>query len=336
MTESKDIFYFHLLRVVAAFAVVMIHVLGPWRELYGVVPQHQWFSATAINAVSRWAVPVFIMLSGALLLFPSTPLNAQRYLQRRVAKVVVPFLAWSLIYCLISGGQSGDWQHTWDAILALPKSPSWYHLWFFYDFIPLYFVIPLLGALLAKMSTEQIKLLLVAWLLLTLTQWLRIDTPLRINLLLYSGYLLLGWFLHQQRQYWRWWLGLGGVMLLVNVVGSGWAAELKGGYSAKYMSYKTLNTALIAAMVFVLAQRYGYRVSRALHRPILSLSRYSLGIYLLHPLLLIPIRPIDNGVYHWFGHPLLAIPLLSVMVLLLSWLLVAAVSKIPIIKQLVP
>lgn len=57
--------FFDVLRCVAAVAVVVIHVLGPYRDQFGIMPDSGWITATTFNSFSRWAVPVFIMITGA-------------------------------------------------------------------------------------------------------------------------------------------------------------------------------------------------------------------------------------------------------------------------------
>lgn len=333
-----DIFYIHLLRAIAAIAVIAIHVLGPYRELYGEIASFDFYGAVAINASTRWAVPVFMMISGALLLSTNKPLQAGTYLQRRVGKVVVPFIGWSLIYAMVTGWQAGDWSATWQAIHDSPNQHTWYHLWFFYDFIPLYFVIPLLAPLLKAMTEEQVKILLAAWLTLTIMHLLKVETPLRENLVLYTGYLVLGWYLFNRdnRDNLNTWLMLGLGALVVNWIGSWIFAEAKGAYSPKFMGYKSINTVLIAGMLFVLIQSKAEAVSTSLRKLVVSLSTYSLGIYLMHPLLLIPVRNLDNGVYDWFGTSWIAIPALTLITLALSWVLTAALSKVPVLNKLVP
>ncbi|WP_028111148.1 acyltransferase [Ferrimonas futtsuensis] len=341
MSQTRpSIFYLDLLRCLAAIAVVLIHVLGPWRHLWGLAPMDQWMAASGYNALSRWAVPVFMMITGALLLSDNRPFVCKDYMKRRLLKVVVPFIAWTLIYSIASGWADGGFSQELaiDTLVGSPREPAWYHLWFFYDFIPLYFVIPLLAPLLANMNKERIKLIIAAWMLLTLTHWLHVDTPLRQNLILYSGYLILGWYLFNRdnSQQVKWWVLAGSLALLINLTGTWWFAELKRGYSAFFMGYKSLNTVVIAAMLFVLAQRYADRIQGPLRKIISLIARYSLGIYLVHPLLLIPVRDLGNGVYSWFGSNWIGLPAIAILTLFAALLLTMALSRVPVINRLVP
>lgn len=339
-----NLFFIDLLRCVATIAVVAIHVLGPWRELFGLVSESQWLAAASYNALLRWAVPIFFMISGALLLTSlapqQAPFDCHRYLQRRVAKVVVPFLIWSVLYAIIAGFDGNGWhsEQTLSTLTQANNQPTWYHLWFFYSFIPVYFVIPLLAPLLYKMTSQQVKLLLYAWFVLTLMNWFDVTSFLRQPLLLYSGYLVLGWYLihRDHREDVGLWLWAGGAMLVFNVFGTWQLSHEHGQYAIFFMGYKNFNTAIIAAMIFVLAQTYAEQITGKIRQGISLIARYSLGIYLIHPLFLLPIRNIEAGYYAWFGSNWLAIPTLTLIVLLLSLLSTMALAKLPLLQKIVP
>ncbi len=343
MTTNKpvtSIFYIDFLRCIAAFAVVAIHVLGPLRELYGEVATVDWLAAMGINSATRWAVPVFMMISGALLLSTNKPFVCSNYLSRRLLKVLVPFIGWTVIYAAIGGFSADGWEMTKtnEILQKSTNEPVWYHLWFFYDFIPLYFVIPFLQPLLKKMEPERVKLLLVAWGCLTLMHFLKVESFLRENLILYSGYLLLGWYLFNRdnRPQLKLWVIAGISTLIINFFGSWLAAEVNGKYSSYYMGYKSLNTVIIGGMLFVVAQSYADKIQGSLRALIKEISKYSLGIYLLHPIILIPIREMSNGVYDWFYSYWLAIPIITVITLFVSLLLVMLLAKLPVVNRLVP
>ena len=102
--------------------------------------------------------------------------------------------------------------------------------------------------------------------------------------------------------------------------------------SAGWFSYKTINTALIAGMVFMLCQRFAEKLSVSSQTWITKLSRQSLGIYLVHPLFLWPIRELDWQLgMHW-----LTIPVIALLIFVLSYGLSAALSRYRYTAWLVP
>ncbi|MCV5225164.1 acyltransferase family protein, partial [Escherichia coli] len=62
----------------------------------------QWLTAVGVNSVTRWAVPVFILITGALMLSDTRPFDGKYYVKRRLGKVLVPFLIWSTFYAYLS------------------------------------------------------------------------------------------------------------------------------------------------------------------------------------------------------------------------------------------
>lgn len=341
MTSNKSsIFYLDFLRCIAALAVVAIHVLGPFRFLYGEIPEMQWLAATGINSLTRWAVPVFMMISGALLLSTEREFNCSFYLSKRLSKVAIPFVGWTLIYAFVMGFSDAgwSWNETYKVIENAPNEPAWYHLWFFYDFIPLYFVIPLLIPLLKKATPELMKLVVVIYFVLFLMNWLKVESFLQENLILYTGYLILGWYLFNRdnSKELKLWLFAGIGMLFFNFFGSWFLAMETGKYNSFFMGYKTLNTVIIGGMLFVCAQVYADKIKGRLRTFISLISKYSLGIYLLHPLLLIPVRNLHNGIYDLFISNWIAIPIITLITLSVALLFTILLVKIPFVRRLVP
>ncbi|MGF1724445.1 acyltransferase [Photobacterium nomapromontoriensis] len=328
--------FFDLLRCMAAIAVVVIHVLGPYRNQLGMIPDSGWIAAITFNSLSRWAVPVFIMITGALMLTDQRPFQLGYYVKRRLGKVLLPFLVWSCFYAGLSGltasGYNG--QEALDVLSHLPTHETYYHLGFFYYFIPLYFVVPFLRYFVLHYDRTAVVSLTGIWLILTALFLFKVDGPWSQELVLYSGYLLLGYCLFQfQWPSLRWLLILGGIGLVLTDYMVLSRSLDNGEYTVgRWLSYKTLNTALIAAMVFSLGRYVVMRMSESWLDRVAFMSRYSLGIYLLHPIFLWPVRAYDL----YFLPPVLMIPLwtvvITVLALMASWLL----AKSPKTAWLVP
>ncbi len=338
----QNYFYIDLLRTVAAIAVVIIHVIGPYRSLLGDIPDYDWLSAIGFNTASRWAVPVFIMISGALMLPDTRPFNFNYFLSRRMSKVLVPFLTWSLFYSLLGGVIVTSGSFTYDAqaaselIRMFPEEETWYHLGYYHYFIPLYFAIPFLAPAVQQMSDDQLCMLVLGWLLLTLLYLLRVESAWYIDMVMYGGYLILGYAmvritLQPQQQKALVWAGC---LALVTGFYATWdQSSSAGSYSpGRLTSYKTLNTAVIAAMVFLLCRNHADKLGSRWKKLVGFIGRYSLGLYLVHPLVLWPVR-------HWElqpGFTLLTVPLVTAVVIAITLGLVWLMGKSRVTAWMVP
>nr|WP_315187102.1 acyltransferase family protein [uncultured Albidiferax sp.] len=183
-----------LCRVLAIFGVILIHACGASFYQYGKISEKDWLSSNLLDSFVRCSVPLFVMLSGALLLKineeASTPLD----IAKRISKVLVPLLFWNIIYLqYISyfNGKKIDW-------LSMLNQAPMYHLWFVYMIIGIYIFLPVLQAIFQIISNRrdlQIYLLIL-WLIINC---LPIYLPLPLLSMLqqtsflgYGGYFIIG------------------------------------------------------------------------------------------------------------------------------------------------
>ncbi|MDD1781991.1 acyltransferase family protein [Enterovibrio sp. ZSDZ35] len=332
---QKKIFYIEMLRVIAAVAVIAIHVLGPYRYLSGGIPDVDWVTAIAINGASRWAVPVFIMITGALLLSDTRPFSASLFLRRRVMKVFVPFVVWSIFYAILAGIslQNVNWTETVQRLVHFPVEETYYHLGFFYYFIPLYLLVPALRPVVQQGEHSLFHTLLASWLVLCAARLLGFSLGWVEDLVLYGGYLMLGWGLHNGILPLRYLLFVGVIALVFTEYTAISQSVSSGAYtSAGWFSYKTINTVLIAAMIFALCQYWAGKVSEKGQKRVAEIAQHSLGIYLIHPVFLWPIRELGI-VLPWAW---LTIPLVTFAVFILSYWTSKCLAKWRMTAWLVP
>lgn len=308
----ERVLFFDLLRCVAAIAVIAIHVLAPYRTELGEIPFDQWLTAIGVNSVSRWAVPVFILITGALMLSDTRPFDAQYYVKRRLGKVLIPFLVWSLFYAYLSGwtAQGFDFTIAKEVLSNSPHHATYYHLGFFYYFIPLYFVIPLFQWMVRNTDDATLYAYLALWLFTSTLFLFKIDGPWSNQMWLYMGYLPLGYVLFKKvplnRTAIALFTGFGLVALAVTFAMVVMMSLDAGQYTVgRWLSYKTLNVVLAASMIFMLCRYVGEGVPPKIQKVVSFISQYSLGIYLLHPIFLWPMKA-----FGWHqGHPVWVIPL---------------------------
>ncbi|EDP57664.1 acyltransferase, partial [Vibrio sp. AND4] len=268
-------------------------------------------TAIGINSLTRWAVPVFILITGALMLSDTRPFDAKYYVKQRLGKVLVPFLVWSIFYAYLSGwtAQGFDMTTVEEVVSNSLHHATYYHLGFFYYFIPLYFVIPLFQWAVRNCDDSVLYAYLMVWLLSSTLFLLRIDGPWSNQYWLYMGYLPLGYVLFKKvplnRSVVTGFTVLGLMALVITfamVVSNSLAADK---YTiGRWLSYKTLNVILAASMIFMLCRYFGEDLAPKAQKVVSLISQHSLGIYLLHPIFLWPMKAFD---WHQ-GHPGWVIP----------------------------
>ena len=98
--ESGHIVWLDVVRLVAMFAVVCCHCTDPFNFYPGTSPDigEIKFWGAAYGAVLRPCVPLFVMITGALLL-PVRGSSGAFY-KKRITRVFFPFLIWSVLYNL--------------------------------------------------------------------------------------------------------------------------------------------------------------------------------------------------------------------------------------------
>src|SRR5471030_556197 len=197
--KHQNIDWINNLRFIALYAVIMLHTSAVLLAQYGKVPFGDWLAADIYNALTRFAVPVFVMITGALLLHREYELGD--FLKKRLGSVIPPFLFWSLVYVAYSwyNGDiifNGDTWTSVKQVLHLLKYGSSYHLWYVYMLIGLYFFIPVIGKFVRNATKRETEYFLVMWLVVMLIAQpylVRFDPQVDLHYFAdYGGYLVLG------------------------------------------------------------------------------------------------------------------------------------------------
>ncbi len=147
-----------LLRIIAIICVIFIHISGKILVKYPDISNDDLLVAFIYNSASRIAVPIFIMLSGLLLLHKQETIGV--FLKKRFFSIVPVFLLWNGIYSLYIHLQdnSEDWLYIF---LKGFREPIFYHLWYIYVLLGLYLVTPFLREVFNKIDGKYIRYFLI-------------------------------------------------------------------------------------------------------------------------------------------------------------------------------
>lgn len=134
-------------RILAVIGVVGVHVLAT------PVSQHQVGVAWQVLRMAlAMAVPVFLMMSGALTLSPSAHRRGPReFLARRAVRILPALVAWSAFYMLVVHRWTGEPALSGEEVLArIVTGETFTHLYFLWAIAGLYVVAPVLTAFLEQ------------------------------------------------------------------------------------------------------------------------------------------------------------------------------------------
>ena len=297
--KSSREFGLDILRIVSICGVVAIHVFG---YLIGRAPQGSgsWLAAVIIDIGFVWVVPVFVMISGALILGSRMLTESPAcFYRRRALRLVPAIIAWHLIYLVgVRLWMRGEELPLPRILQMLVDGSVFTQLYFLWLIAGLYLVAPVLGAFLQ--GGGRGRGLIAAALFLTaalayysipgLLSLLGISRPIRLNFLThwmpYVGYFLAGYALRGVR--------LRGVRLAAVAFATLcliglliWQYSHKGQFpvmdAVLPVSYVGLGVALAALGTFVVTLSFAAKLTpMRTAGPIVALSNAAFGVFLVH------------------------------------------------------
>ena len=113
--------------------------------------------AIALDFSSRWAVPVFVMVSGALLLDPSRYRGAGDFLRRRALRLVPAIVVWHLVYPAYLVAFTNAHITAAYAIQLTLQGRLWTALYFFWIVLGLAIITPVLVPWIAASSRRAVS-----------------------------------------------------------------------------------------------------------------------------------------------------------------------------------
>jgi surface polysaccharide O-acyltransferase-like enzyme len=341
-----------LIRVVAVVLVILLHASI---ESYGglMLDAFQgsvyWWTSTIYDSLARVCVPLFVMLSGFLLLQPQKVNEPIRvFLKKRLTRIGIAFAFWSAIYFA--------WRYfiyhealTASSIIQGILTGPYYHFWFFYLIAGLYIITPVLRIIVSYGDRRILRYLIAVWFvgvavvpLFPLFTGFSIDSFLVI-IAGWTGYFLLGAYLQTTKLR---------KLILVGMIVLGYWFTIYGSWLMAFPLHSknqyyyfldslTVNVIVASVAIFLLLSRFRSDWPGKNHPHagwlVRSISENSLPIYVLQ---LIVLETLQNGFLGFkisltVMNPMWEIPLLTVVTLFITLGLVLLMRQVPILKKMI-
>jgi surface polysaccharide O-acyltransferase-like enzyme len=118
------------IRILGIWCVVAGHVAD--MQMFHLEPTSEsWWVCATVNALCRWAVPLYMMLSGAILLAPERNRPIGQWYRHRLTHLGVPLVFWSIFFTWFGLQYTGWTRSGHDAWLNLIKGSPYPHIYFF-------------------------------------------------------------------------------------------------------------------------------------------------------------------------------------------------------------
>lgn len=315
--------WFDLARVLAIGAVVVVHTTSEQvvARAAGDPATATWWTANLLDSASRWCVPVFLMVSGALLLDPRRTDRPRDFYRRRLARIGVPLVVWTGAYLGFRAVWFGDLDPGRAARDVAAGTP-FLQLYFLYVLAVLYVLTPFLR-LVVRHATHRMQAAFAGVLLALgaadqlLSAFLDVGgASAATRFLPYAGYFTLGWLLRDvpltRRAVRAAALAFTGMVAATAGLVALSAAFVGWGTPGRYLyGYLSPTVVVMSLAAFALLRAWGLRhppadggrpASRwAPGRRIAALSALTFGVYLVHPLFLYPLQRFWPAPADWPG-----------------------------------
>jgi surface polysaccharide O-acyltransferase-like enzyme len=353
--------YVDLIRTTAIVGVILLHAAGSWitnpqqMNALNFLGVASWTVVDIYQSIARICVPLFIMLTGALLLQPEKTESISSFFKKRWARIGLPFLFWGAAYFV--------WDFlvikipfTSGAIIQGILNGPYTQFWYLYVLIGLYLLTPVLRIFLAKADQTTTKYLIVlSFLGLAIAPVLSSVVPYTLNsnvftITGYIGYFVLGLYLLTVKTRSKTllilvFLGISLTAAFTYVL----AATIGGTNMYLFQQYFSPTVILASVAVFMLLLKiqppsFNGDCSNSpqvelskINKLIKVISENTLAIFLFHVMLL---ESLERG-YFGFAinsltlNPIIEVPLITVIVLFVSLGVVVLLKKIPYVEKLI-
>lgn len=332
-TKQKRDTSLDLLKVMAAFAVVKLH-----SGFYG-------FAGAVLQYMCGFAIPIFFMVSGALLLNRPNGMS-KNYVIKRMIRILGLMFVWNLIVVVLVMIKNKSVMNPLEYMIqAMFQNGYFWHFWYLWSLLFLTALSPLLHRALASRTMRTVLLMVLLavcfmFSLVTVYQHgkyqLEIHIPQSLRLWSHLLYFCLGGMIYRfgrtevlasliQKHRGFVWIALAMLSVSVALV----QYNICGGTTFSSPEYCFTNLVIILYNVLLFIVILSGKTERLSQSPIFrAMSQDSIGIFILHPFVI--------GIFNRLGIWRLSYPIFDfLLVSVATMLMVEVIRRIPYLKRLV-
>lgn len=348
MQNNRNISY-DLLRIFSALSVVILHVSGLYIQKYP-VGSTDFRIANFYDSVSRFGIPIFVMISGAIFLSEGKKVLTKKLWTRNILRLFIVYIVWAFAYyayqCIFYWKVSIFHKGLLGVVTGIVYASD--HFWFIFMIIGLYALIPFLRTWLAhaeKKELDYFVILFIIFQIARVTLSILADKSLIsyvselikiTELSRYLGYFVLGHVLAKYDVSKKIKIAIYTLVpigVIINYIVSDSMSLRDGSYNAGIYDTFGFFTFVITIALFISFKNLGSKINTesTLTRVLGNLSLDTLGIYLLH------VGVLDflckKGILFDSLSPIIGVPVIGIFTFIICGLVSALLRRIPVIGR---
>lgn len=344
---KNRIAYISGLRVFSMLMVVLIHTCIMAVSAFGTTGSNiEINSLYAIRNLLHFAVPTFLMISGALLLDPQKEISASKlgsYIVKYGADIIIFGWGFAFLESVFTTRKIGLTEIS-DSFINMLSGNTWNHMWYLYALFGIMLLLPLMknfviGCKISGGGYEYV--LLISCLSLTVVPLIEKYVGFKFGFIfpistVYPLYVLMGDYLKRneigiKQKYIIYLIAALTAAVVILTLVNPTLGEVIGGYSSPLI-------AVLAGSIFLLFKSMnGQKATKLFSSSIMMfLDKCSFGVYLVHMIFINVIYKVlkVNPFHGMLGLPINII-LIWLICLILSVVLAAVLKKLPVIRKLI-
>ncbi len=238
--------------------------------------------------VMRWAVPVFFMMTGALLLKPDRQISVKQCLSKYCLRVVLALFVFGIPFAIMrlyAESEALEPMILLKAVGCVFTNGGLSHFWYLYSIIGIYLLLPALKIVVVA-GKDLVRYLLIAMFICvycfpTLSNFLNVNIAFSMPLTYPVFYVMLGHYLTEYTGKWKIQHCICGIILIVVVI------VLTDYYNFAPDVWTTNYSpivAMLATVVFMMFKNIGQNpLEERKSSRLWTIDRLCFGVYLVHP-----------------------------------------------------
>ena len=339
----------------------MLHTAA-WEWHSMPVKSFNWQIINIYDSLTRWTVPVFVMISGALHLRPNkNSVNFKeelRQILKKVFRIICAIIFWGVLCNLLNLLTEYFTPNKLITIYSIKNivtlmifGPAYYHLWFLYMLIGLYLLTPIFRCFVNNCKQEHIEYTLFLFFMIgtcfPFINYILKFSPIfngqtiyfpSVELTGYVGYYIAGYYFanYELKNKTKINIYLLAVLsLFFTITGTAFLSIHKNEPIVSLYGYLLPHTMFAAYGVFLLFKDIfeKIKITDKKIKLITRISKDTFGIYLIHASILQILGFIGLNVS--IINTLVSIPMIAITVMIISEIGTITINKIPIINKYV-